>query len=201
LKLCATYNETVGGIKLADHRFGNSKSWLLLTPKFYNLFAHLFIIFLNTFSLSVLGIILVLDDIFYLNMWSIQLCLIFTILFFNSEAFLLRLRLAAGSPCFRILIQLEFQFHTSTFITFHIPTTSHFTSLPLHWDVYFMKILLCIFRGKRLTFSLLHHTSPDVKNEWCYISSHICLCHVDRYKSYFVLLHISDWTPIFYHLT
>jgi hypothetical protein len=61
-----------------------------------------------------------------------------------------------------------------------------------------LRKFFCVsFRGKRLKFSLLHHTSSDVKNEWCYISSHICLRHLDRYKSYFVLLHISDWRSIF----
>lgn len=79
----------------------------------------------------------------------------------------------------------------------------HHISLPYHFtDTSILRKFYCVsIQGKRLKFSLLHQTSSDVKNEWCCISSHVCLRHVDRYKSYFVLLHISDWRPIFYYLS
>ena len=57
----------------------------------------------------------------------------------------------------------------------HISLPYHFNETSILW-----KFFCVSFRCKRLKFSLLHHTSSDVKNEGCYISSHIYLHHVDR---------------------
>jgi hypothetical protein len=181
------------GIYLADYSFGHNKSWLLLTPKFYNLFSHFFIIFLNSSSLSVFGILLVLYIIFVSeNVIDPILSHIYDPLFQVT-----RFSVTSSFSCRFSVFQDPYStwIPISYLLVHHISHPCHFTEMSILW-----KFFCVSFRGKCLKFSLLHHTSSDVKNEWCYISSHICLRHVDRYTSSFVLFHISDWRSIFYYL-
>jgi hypothetical protein len=160
-------------MQLADHRFGHNKSWLLLTPKFYNLFVPLIYFFkfllpfgswYNTSSLpnflseNVIDPALshIYDPIFQFRNFSL------TSLF--------SCRFSVFQDPYSTWIP------TSYFRVHHISRPHHFT------EVTILRKFFCLsFRGKRLKFSLLQHTSSDVKKEWCYVSSHICLRHSDRY--------------------